>query len=50
MNESRIMPNITSAIVAILFFALIIELRADTITVTNTNDSAPGHSVRLSLT
>jgi hypothetical protein len=36
------MPNIISAIVAILFFALIIGLRADTVTVTNTNDSGPG--------
>src|SRR5882724_5317651 len=38
----RITPNTKSAIVAILFFAAIIALRADTITVTNTNDSGSG--------
>jgi len=34
--------NIKFAIVVILFFAAAIALRADTITVTNTNDSGPG--------
>jgi hypothetical protein len=34
--------NFKSMIVAMLFFATITALRADTITVTNTNDSGPG--------
>lgn len=34
--------NIKSAIVVMLFLATVIALRADTITVTNTNDSGPG--------
>ena len=38
----KITFNIKSAIVAMLFFAAVIPLRADTITVTNTNDSGPG--------
>lgn len=38
----RIRTEIQSAIVAMLFFAAIIGLRADTITVINTNDSGPG--------
>jgi hypothetical protein len=38
----RITPNSKSAIVAMLFFAAIIKMRADTITVTNINDSGPG--------
>jgi hypothetical protein len=38
----RISPYIKSTLVAILFFAAIIGLHADTITVTNTNDSGPG--------
>jgi predicted outer membrane repeat protein len=38
----RIAPNIKSAIVAMLFLSLVIMLRADTITVTNANDSGPG--------
>ena len=38
----RIRPNIKLAIVAMLFFAVVTALRADTITVTNTNDSGPG--------
>jgi hypothetical protein len=38
----RITPNSKSAIVAMLFFAAIIKVRADTITVTNTNDNGPG--------
>jgi hypothetical protein len=37
-----ITPNIKSSIVALLFFAMVIGLRADTITVTNTNDSGAG--------
>ena len=40
--KTRIIPNFTSAIVAILFFGAVIALHADTITVTNTNDSGPG--------
>jgi Chlamydia polymorphic membrane protein (Chlamydia_PMP) repeat len=40
--KAGITPSIKSTIVAILFFAAVIELRADTITVTNTNDSGPG--------
>lgn len=40
--KTRIIPNIIYAIVTILFFALIVRLRADTITVTNTNDSGTG--------
>src|SRR5438105_4075077 len=44
----RITTNIKSAIVAILFFAMVIAVRAGTITVTNTNDSGPG-SVRQAL-
>jgi hypothetical protein len=35
-------PNIKSTIVAMLFFAMVTALQADTITVTNTNDSGPG--------
>jgi hypothetical protein len=38
----RITPSIKSGMVAILFFAVVLALRADTITVTNTNDSGPG--------
>jgi hypothetical protein len=37
-----ITPNIKSSIVALLFSAMVIGLRADTITVTNTNDSGAG--------
>lgn len=40
--KMRIRLNSKSAIVAMLFFAAVIALRADTITVTNTNDSGPG--------
>jgi predicted outer membrane repeat protein len=40
--KTAITPNIKSAIVALLFFATIIGLHANTITVTNTNDSGPG--------
>jgi hypothetical protein len=40
--KMRITPNLKSAIVAILFFATVIALHADTITVTNTNDGGPG--------
>jgi hypothetical protein len=38
----RTLRNIKSAIVATVFFAAIIGLRAGTLTVTNTNDSGPG--------
>jgi hypothetical protein len=41
-TKIRITPNIKFAIVSMLFFAVIIALHADTITVTNTNDSGPG--------
>ena len=40
--KSRDTLNIKSTVVAMLFFALSNTLRADTITVTNTNDSGPG--------
>jgi predicted outer membrane repeat protein len=40
--KKRTKPNIKFAIVAILFFAVIIRLHAGTITVTNTHDSGPG--------
>src|SRR6266700_7287584 len=40
--KMRITFNIKSTMVAILFFVAVIALRADTITVTNTNDSGPG--------
>jgi hypothetical protein len=38
----RPISNIKSTVVAILFFAAVIALRAGTITVTNTNDSGLG--------
>src|SRR3954453_15900789 len=38
----RISPTSNFVIVAIFFFAAVIALRADTIVVTNTNDSGPG--------
>lgn len=38
----RITPSIKSAVAAIVMFGAVIGLRADTITVTNTNDSGPG--------
>src|SRR3954462_5945372 len=38
----RISPTSNFVIVAMFFFAAVIALRADTITVTNTNDSGPG--------
>jgi hypothetical protein len=40
--KTRTLRNIKSAIVATVFFAAIIGLRAGTLTVTNTNDSGPG--------
>jgi hypothetical protein len=40
--KMRITSNIKSSIVAMLFFTVVIALHADTITVTNTNDSGPG--------
>jgi hypothetical protein len=40
--KNRTLRNIKSAIVATVFFAAIIGLRAGTLTVTNTNDSGPG--------
>ena len=41
-TKTGVTSNIKLAIVAILFFAAITTLRADIITVTNTNDSGPG--------
>jgi hypothetical protein len=38
----RITTKVKSAIGAMIFFAVVVALRADTITVTNTNDSGPG--------
>ncbi len=40
--KTRITPNIKFAIIVMLLFAAITALRADTITVTNTNDSGSG--------
>ena len=40
--RSRIRSDIKSAIVVMALLALFVELRANTITVTNTNDSGPG--------
>jgi hypothetical protein len=39
---SNEIPNIKSAIAALLFFAATVGVHANTITVTNTNDSGPG--------
>src|SRR5262245_17251994 len=40
--KARNISAIKSTVVAMLFFAAVMALRADTITVTNTNDSGPG--------
>jgi hypothetical protein len=44
--KTGIIRLIKSAIVATLFLSVVIALRADTITVTTTNDSGPGRCAR----